>query len=279
MPGALIRVGTCAWSDHAGFYPPGLPANGRLGYYAQFFPLVEVDSTFYHPASGRNCALWAQRTPESFRFHLKVHRSLTWHDKQAIPTPRDLPGMAAALLAATMPLWQSGKLICFHAQFPPWFVARPETERYLAALRESIPERPIAVEFRHRSWFRDPDRVRQTLGLLQRLSFAHTVCDEPQIGTGSVPPVLAHTTDLALVRLHGRNAATWYAKTATSGERFHYRYSPDELQSLATDVHTLAASALQVHVLFNNNHEDDAVRNAAQFAQLLRLGYTDPWEP
>ena len=45
-----ILVGTASWSD-PGFverwYPKGMPANERLGWYADQFEMVEVNSTFY----------------------------------------------------------------------------------------------------------------------------------------------------------------------------------------------------------------------------------------
>ncbi|PYJ37304.1 MAG: hypothetical protein DME81_08335 [Verrucomicrobia bacterium] len=45
-----VLVGTASWSD-PGFvqrwYPKGIRASERLGWYAQHFELVEVNSTFY----------------------------------------------------------------------------------------------------------------------------------------------------------------------------------------------------------------------------------------
>ncbi len=272
-----MRVGTCAWSDHTGFYPPGLAASARLPYYTRFFPLVEIDSTFYRPATPRDCARWAERSPDGFCFHLKVYRALTWHDRQALPTPESLRAMAAETATAAAPLRESGKLTCLHWQFAPWFMAGPESTAYLRAVRQALSDWPLAVEFRHRSWFADAESQARTLQTMRDLGMTHTVCDEPQLGSGSVPPVLEATTDLGIVRLHGRNTHTWYAKAGTSGERFHYRYSREELTEWVSDVTKLAATTTDIHILFNNNHEDDAVRNAAEFAALLDLGYPDPW--
>ena len=84
----MIREGTCARSDHENFYPAGLPKPAQITYYARFFPLVEVDSSFYRPSSARNCALWTERTPPEFRFHVKAYRALTWHDREAAPIRR-----------------------------------------------------------------------------------------------------------------------------------------------------------------------------------------------
>ena len=47
---AAVRIGTCSWADDAlskHWYPPGLPPRERLGYYAERFSTVEVDSTYY----------------------------------------------------------------------------------------------------------------------------------------------------------------------------------------------------------------------------------------
>jgi len=74
--GTRILVGTCSWTDPTliacgRFYPPGVSsAEDRLRFYAQQFPIVEVDSTYYAPPSERNSAVWAARTPEDFVFNV-----------------------------------------------------------------------------------------------------------------------------------------------------------------------------------------------------------------
>ncbi len=274
----MIRIGTCAWTDHTGFYPRGVAPTARLAYYARFFPLVEVDSTFYHPPSARNCALWAERTPAEFRFHVKAHRTLTWHDRAAIPEPAALRTLTRQFAKAVEPMRQAGKLVALHFQFPPWFQRGAEAWDYLAALRDTLPDHRLAIEFRHRGWFQDQECSAQTLDVLRRGDFVHTICDEPQVGSGSVPAVVAATNpELAIVRLHGRNAQTWYKPAATTGERFKYRYNEDELRAWVEPARTLGAQAADVHVLMNNNHEDSAVRNAYELAAFLGLAYPNPW--
>ncbi len=53
--------------------------------------------------------------------------------------------------------------------------------------------------------------------------------DEPQGFKSSVPPVTQATSDIALVRFHGRNRATWEKQGLTTAERFNYLYTEDEL--------------------------------------------------
>ena len=75
---------------------------------------------------------------------------------------------------------------------------------------------------------------------------------------------------LAIFRLHGRNAATWDKKglTASSG-RFDYEYQEQELQEFLEPVRRLAAQARRVHVVFNNNLRDQGIRGARLFNSLL----------
>lgn len=275
-----VFVGTCAWSDHERFYPPGLKPGDRLAYYARHFPLVEVDSTYYHLQPERNFRLWAQRTPDHFRFDVKAYKAMTRHERPGEEqTPLPLPEVFERFKAALQPLRESGKLRAVLFQFPPWFRCARESVRYLEEVRERMEGYLLAVEFRHVSWFAGGYRER-TLDLLRRLDLVHVVCDEPQVGTGCVPTVVAVTNpELAVVRFHGRNKATWYLRGGRSADRFNYLYSEEELAEWLPRVRELAAQAREVHLLMNNNYGDYAVRNAFQLARLLGLDYPAPRPP
>src|SRR5665647_2400300 len=103
---ARILVGTCSWTDptliaSGRFYPPGVTnAEARLRYYAEQFPIVEVDSTYYAPPSARNSELWAARTPEGFVFNVKAYALLTGHPARVERLPawlrEALPAVALA---------------------------------------------------------------------------------------------------------------------------------------------------------------------------------------
>jgi uncharacterized protein YecE (DUF72 family) len=84
-----------------------------------------------------------------------------------------------------------------------------------------------------------------------------------------MPPLSAATGDWAYVRLHGRNADTWFANTATSADRFDYLYSTGELEELAGPIKSLAMEADETFVMFNNNKYDYAQRNASEIATIL----------
>jgi len=259
-------VGTCNWADHTDFYPAGLPSNQQLSYYAEHFPVVEINSTFYHKMPERNFRLWAERTPPGFLFDVKPYRQLTWHDRQKPPDD----DITAAFRQVLQPLRDAEKLGAVNFQFPPWFVFRPENLDYIRHCRGQFPDDRLSVEFRHRSWL-EGEHLPALLEMLREQHVGLTVVDEPQLGSGSVPTVLEVTTpELVLVRFHGRNSKMWYAKVERTADRFDYLYSDAELHGWLPNVATLAENAEEIHLLFNNNHANYAVLNARQLETILR---------
>lgn len=269
---AVIRVGTCAWSDHKDYYPLGLPASQRLSYYARHFSVVEVDSTFYRLQPARWFALWADRTPPDFVFNVKAYGAMTMHHRTPRPGEEDVAEVFRRFDESVQPLREAGKLKALHFQFPPWFTCTAENRAWVAYCRERFPHDLVAVEFRHRSWFEGGARE-ETLRLLRELEAVHVICDEPQVGSGCVPPVVAVTHPaLAIVRFHGRNRSTWYIRGEGSADRFNYLYSRAELQEWVRPVREeLEPAAAEVHLLMNNNQANYAVRNALDMMELLGL--------
>ncbi len=268
---AEIKVGTCAWADHEDFYPGHLKPGDRLSYYARFFPLVEVDSTYYALQPQRNFALWAQRTPDHFRFNVKAYGAMTRHHREPRPGEEDIAQVFRKFDESIQPLRAVGKLAALHFQFPPWFVANTQNRDWLQLCREFFPQDLLSIEFRHRSWFA-PAQQPETLQMLTKLDAVHVICDEPQVGSGTVPLITAVTNrQLAMIRFHGRNAGTWYKPARTTAERFDYLYSRAELQSFVPLVADLAGQAAEIHLLMNNNRANYAVRNALDLMNLLGL--------
>ena len=77
---APIRVGTCSWADESlskHWYPPGLKPGERLPYYAERFPTVEINYTFYRLPNAKTVAGWTAATPDRFTFALKASQRIT----------------------------------------------------------------------------------------------------------------------------------------------------------------------------------------------------------
>lgn len=273
---AEITVGCCNWMGHPNFYPAHLRPPDRLAYYARYFSLVEVDSTFYHLQAWSAFERWANVTPDDFAFNVKAFRALTLHERDEagqvlMPTPET----AARFRESLGPLRDAGKLRAVHLQFPPSFIATDAHRDHLHRLRDWFADDLVSVEFRHRSWLA-PEMQAATFALLRHLRYVYTVVDEPQGGTNSVPPVAAVTNEsLALFRLHGRNQETWDHPALKGAEdRYTYRYTPEELDDILAKVREAATMAHTTQVLFNNNVGGYGVRNALEFRD--RLGQPHP---
>jgi uncharacterized protein YecE (DUF72 family) len=278
MSAATIRVGTASWTDHEPFYPPeydkAAMKSQRIAYYARYFSLAEVDSTFYHLQPAHNFALWAERTPDDFAFDVKAYGEMTWHhrneDKSQITPSADT---FAKFSEMVRPMREAGKLRAILFQFPPWFTYAPERLEYLGTVRELLPDDTLAVEFRHRSWV-EGAQVDETRAALEEHRLAYCAVDEPQVGSGSVPPVVLLTDPhFAMVRFHGRNRQMWYGKgLSSSRDRFDYLYTQAELTPWAERIQRIAervGGGGEVHVVANNNAANYGIVNALDMQELL----------
>lgn len=297
MAEGRVLTGTCSWTDktliESGFYPPPVrTAADRLRFYAESFSVVEVDATFYAPPSEQNARLWVERTPPGFTFDIKVFSLLTTHATQARMLPAPLPSLLSTAVRdkprlylrdlpaeiqdavwdvhrrALAPLAENGKLGVVLFQFPHWFRKNRQNVAHLETVARELAGFRVAVEFRGGGWM-DPGHERSTLDILERLGFSYVCVDEPQGFASSTPPVVAATSQIAVVRFHGRAAELWEKKTATAAERFRYLYTEDELREWVPRVRTLAEQASEVHALMNNCYRDYGIVNARQLAALL----------
>jgi len=293
-----IRIGTCSWTDptlvsSGRFYPDSAQsAEARLKHYTGQFDLVEVDSSYYALPNERNGYLWAERTPDGFLFDFKAFRVFTQHPTPLSSLPknlrdklapelrqkgnlyyRDLPAELADELwqrfeAALLPLDTVGKLGVVLFQFPPWFYPGSQQLDYILMCRERLRQYRIAMEFRNNVWLSEKNRA-MTLDFLRRNDLPFVCVDEPQGFRSSVPPVAEATSDIGLVRFHGRNRETWEKKGISTAERFNYLYSEEELKLWANGIDELARRTKEMHILFNNCYEDKAVVNARQMCLIL----------
>lgn len=284
-----ILIGTASWTDKtllaSGWYPPEADnAERRLAYYAKQFPLVEVDSSYYAPPAEATARAWATRTPDGFTFNVKAFSLLTGHptkpgaifkdlrpetDKKTI-YPNDLDPQAyediwSRFLGALDPLIDAGKLGALLFQFPPWFTIRRSNKQYLLEVAARCrPLHPV-IELRNATWFTGENQ-HETLQFLQDNELPFVCVDMPQGFKSSIPPVLAATADLAVIRFHGHSQG-WESRNIY--DKYGYEYSESELAEWRPKLERLAGEAETMHVLMNNCRDDYAQRNAAQLRSLL----------
>jgi uncharacterized protein YecE (DUF72 family) len=291
-----IRIGTCSWADDAlsnHWYPPGTPPLARLSYYAERFSTVEVDSTYYRVPTEQMVRGWAERSPDGFVMHVKAFGLLTRHPvklEQVPPELRDgLPvderwrvdrpsreargAVFRAFLEALQPLRDAGKLGGILFQLPPYIVWKPSALDYLEWARDQLGDDAMLVEPRHRSWFAD-DMRGELLRWLEQQRMSWVTVDAPKVDAANVPATLvAATSELAYVRFHGRNAATWNVRGGSAAQRFDYLYGEDELCEWVQPLRELAGEAEEAYAFFNTNNQvgnqAQAPLNAALLKRLL----------
>ena len=275
------------------FYPKGAgSAEERLRYYAGQFPMVEVDATYYALPYKRMAEAWVERTPKDFVFDVKAYALMTGQPTEVARLPKsirdelpaglkektriyrkDLPeelleAVYQQFRDALVPLTEAGKLGAVFVQFPKWVFPSNEARELILETRRRL-DLPIAVEFRHGSWFNEKNAER-TVKFLTDNKVPYVAVDEPQGFKSSVPPVVVPTSsDLAVFRFHGRNKETWEKKGIAPSERFRYFYDEDELADWTPQIATAAKSAKETHVIYNNCFSNYGTTNARQMARLL----------
>lgn len=266
------------------WYPKQMPANERLGWYAQYFEMVEVNSTFYSVPDIRTIERWCAATPDSFTFDIKLHKLLSRHSTPAKLLPPEMqrravvdangkvdltPGLEEALIEILLGrlsiLQRASKLGVLLLQLSPAFSPRKHELAELEPLIVMLRGHSLAIEFRNRNWVVGK-QLRSTIEFLTQHGLIFVNVDAPAAEHFTiVPSDLNEITSpaFAYLRLHGRNAEG-YLKGKTVAARFDYDYSADEIEQVAERTRRLADRAREVHVVFNNNNLDYAPRAATR---------------
>ena len=271
-PAHPILIGCSGWSypDWEGpFYPEGMAAGEYLEWYADRFPVVEVDSSFYRPPTPKMVRGWRDRTPDAFRFALKVPRAIT-HDKQLQNCQAEVDEFVRAieplgpkLMAALLQMGYFNR-----GAFASLAAFLDVLDSFLAAW--PVRACPLAVEVRNPRWV-GPELVE----VLRDHGAALTLTDQswmprPAEIVGRLDPV---TGPLGFVRLLGDRDAI--EKIATTWDRIVV----DRAADLAETAEVVRSMADRVPVVvFANNHY---AGHSPETARTLRamLGQAEPEPP
>jgi uncharacterized protein YecE (DUF72 family) len=258
-----IRIGPAGWSykDWVGqVYPKPQPRGfDPLTYLAQYFDAIEINSTFYRIPTPAMTRRWVERVAEfqAFRFTAKLWQGFT-HEGQA--TAQD----EAAFRQAMAPLHDAGKLGAVLLQFPYRFHHTAENRQHLRQLVRSFHQFPLVLEIRHRSWDRP-----QVYEFLQELGIGFCNIDQPAVSY-SIGLTRVVTSPIGYLRLHGRNAAMWFAEGTDSAARYDYRYPAEEIEEIVEAVEMISQRARETYLITNNHFRGQAALNALELKYGLR---------
>jgi uncharacterized protein YecE (DUF72 family) len=226
-------------------YPAEFQDKSRLCYYASLFNSIEVNSSFYKLPQAKTIAKWAADVPAHFRFTFKLWRDIT-HVKNLMFNPVDVYRFMQAIDAA------GEKKGCLLVQFPPGAKANllPQLMQLVDCILEADPERswPIALEFRHASWYNNTLRewaANQGLSIVLQ--------DIP----ASATPLDLIESETIYLRFHG------------PGGKYRGSYRDDVLQEYSGYIREWQEEGKRVYVYFNNTM-GDAVTNLITLNTFVR---------
>jgi uncharacterized protein YecE (DUF72 family) len=250
----VIWIGTSGWVyPHwiGRFYPPGLPEKEWLPYYAQHFPTVEINRSFYRLPTYDQFHTWAEQTAShpGFLFAVKASRYITHMKKLKDPDE----GITRLLTAAKGLGKQLGP---FLYQLPPRWHANPQR---LAEFISHLPhDYPAAFEFRDPSWFQ-PETLAITRKILEEAGCALAIAIGGSLSTPlDIPPI----GPFSYIRFH--NGAHGIG------------LSDHELAFWAKRISAQAEDDREVYVYFNNDLDAHAINDAFRLRQMLGAAAVPP---
>jgi uncharacterized protein YecE (DUF72 family) len=219
----MIWVGTSGYNYpewKGSFYPANLAAAKMLPYYAERFPTVEINYTFYRAPNEKILEGWNQATPERFKLTLKAPKRIT-HDARL----RDCGDRVRQFLETAATL--GPKLGALLFQLPPNL--KKDVALFDAFLDTFPPKVCAAFEFRHESWLDAEIYAR-----LRARNLALCVADSERLSTpveitadygyfrlrdeGYTPDDVARWTDIILEKTSACREAFVYFKHEESGK-------------------------------------------------------------
>lgn len=228
---AEIKIGTSGFSYRhwkGVFYPSGLPAESWLEHYMLFFPVVELNVSFYRLPSENAFISWRKRAKDHFSFIMKLSKIIT-HNKRLKCGEEDLERH----LQRYRLLQERLELVLI--QLPGAFKKDLKVlENFLSLLPSDLR---FAFEFRHPSWWKE-----DCLDLLRSKGIGIVITDWK-----GMPEEYPEGFSIYYIRRHGPE------------KRYASRYSEEYLNHLADRILSLPG---RKYVLFNNDFKGYAVENA-----------------
>lgn len=241
-------IGTSGWNYKHWrnlIYPPKFAQKNWLGFIADRFDTVEVNTSFYRIPTSQTITAWQESTPKRFKFAIKMWRGVTHYRKlkNAAGFTRRFLGVADGL----EPPRRAPLLI----QLPPNQSKDLEKlNQYLRELRESFTTKwDVALEFRHDSWL-DADVYR----LLDKHRAALCIHDMPGKAAVDEP----NDGPFVYIRRHG---------TATGP--YSGSYSGEQLEREAARIRRWIKEGKSVYAYFNNDIGGHAFWNAEQLRSMI----------
>jgi uncharacterized protein YecE (DUF72 family) len=253
-----IFLGTSGYSydDWIGpFYRHDIRKPGMLEYYQHFFPVVELNYTYYSMPRPSTLFQMRNKAP-NMKFSVKAHQSMTHERRMILQTWREFAD-AMTVLSDT------DQLSCLLFQFPYSFKCTHDNFLYLDEIVDYFNLFHLVLEFRHVSWCNTA-----TYDYAKKRRLALCSVDAPRL-PGLTSNAVHAGGDIAYYRLHGRNAGQWF--DGDNVTRYDYSYTQDEIAEIVNNIITLIETASSIYVFANNHPRAQAIDTIVSIAQALDI--------
>ena len=246
---AKLRVGCSGWGYDdwlGGFYPEGTPKSDYLKLYSNTFDVVEVDSSYYRIPQPAMTATWRRTVPDGFLFTAKFPKKIT-HEKKLVHVEDPLSWMYKSMAELKDRL---GALV---VQLPPSVKYTTHLEPMKEFLGLLDPKIRHAIEFRHKSWFRD-----DVYAMLHEKNVAMAWTQNQYVTS---PPVV--TADFVYLRLVGERDIKEFKETVKDRS--------SEMREWYRNLEKAAGDVKQVFVFFNNHYAGFGPASVNEFRRLAGM--------
>lgn len=234
-PTAPILIGTAGWSVPRDVQSEFAATGSHLVRYASRFSAAEINTSFYRPHRPATYARWQAAVPESFRFSVKLPKTIT-HEQRLV----DVKALVDAFLEEVSGLGE--KFGCLLVQLPPSLVLEARVANTFFKMLRSRTTVAIVCEPRHETWF-----TAAAEKLLQRHQIARVAADPAKVAAAAQP---GGWGEVIYYRLHG------------SPRIYYSEYADEYLDRLATQLKEHANTARAVWCIFDNTASGAAASDA-----------------
>lgn len=257
-----FMYGTAGWS-YKDWFGPVYPLKtdssfNYLGFIANMFDFVEVNTTFYRIPSTKLTAGWVKKTENNpdFSFWIKLNSIFT-HSRKYTHTN------VINFIESVKPVFHSGKLEGILIQFPYSFKFGVQSMKYLEVLFGYFGIFKLSVEFRHKSWDNS-----ELLNFFSQFGIIWVNIDQPVISNSLSITENATSEDLSYFRLHGRNYENWFSQSGRDA-RYDYNYSDNELIDIGKSIKRVKDKVKKIYISGNNHYKGNAVKNLKKLKEIL----------
>lgn len=262
-----LFIGTAGFSSphwFGKFYPLcSKKGDQQLSLYQETFYTVEVNSSFYGAPSADALVSWRRAASPGFQMAFKVPKCVT-HDNVSLSSDEALSNLEKFLDRIEVLGSNLGPLLF---QCPRSLFANAPMLMRLAEELKKRPRMPmVAFEFRHASWFSDP----QVLDILRNNNWALALHPN-SVGRATSKQVEEENETYALEALPDVVTANFvYVRLHGNNDTHTYRYTDEELRLYVLQFHEWRSRGLDVYCFMLNDDANAAMpQNARRLLELV----------